>query len=117
MRGAEASLQQYASYDSVDDKPQDSGDPLDALIQKMKAKGQLEETEQDEDYFKEDPGHPAVVKANDALYEAYAALDELADIIEKQGTEAMVHAEPSLGDVHSKIEMIGRYPLQWLGKG
>ena len=43
MRGAEASLQQYASYDSADDKPQDSGDPLDALRQKMKEKGQLEE--------------------------------------------------------------------------
>ncbi len=72
--------------------------------------------EQDEDYFREDPGHPAVVKANDALHEAYLAVDELADIIEQQpdSVSDMAHAEPSLADVKSKIESLG-FLLQHLG--
>ena len=72
--------------------------------------------EEFEDYPREQPGHPAVVKANDALYEAYLAVDELSDIIEQQpdSVSDMAHADPSLADVKSKIESLGRL-LQYLG--
>ena len=69
-----------------------------------------------EDYLREEPGHPAVVKANDALHAAYLAVDELSDVIEQQPNSVsdMAHAEPSLADVKSKIEAIGRL-IQYLG--
>ena len=72
--------------------------------------------EEFEDYPREQPGHPAVVKANDALHEAYLAVDELSDVIEQQpdSVSDMAHAEPSLADVKSKIEALGRL-IQYLG--
>ncbi len=78
--------------------------------------GNLKEYEEDNPYASEPQGHPAVVKANDALHEAFLAVDELSDIIEQQpdSVSGMAHASPSLSDVKSKIESLGRL-VQYLG--
>ena len=61
-------------------------------------------------------GHSAVTEANDALYEAESAVDRLADLIEKQPdiVSTMFQASPSLEDVKSKLERLGRL-AQYLG--
>ena len=70
----------------------------------------LKEYEEDNSYPSEPQGHPAVVEANDALYEAESAVDRLTDLIEEQPdiVSTMLQAQPSLADVKSKIERLGR---------
>tara|TARA_R100000152_G_C6726275_1_gene151503 strand:- start:648 stop:947 length:300 start_codon:yes stop_codon:yes gene_type:complete len=71
-----------------------------------------------EDWPSEQPGHPAVVKANDALHEAYLAVVDLADIIQEQpdSVSDMAHAEPSLADVTSKIANLGHLTKSLTGR-
>ena len=56
-----------------------------------------------------DPGHELVIAANDALHEAYVAVEALATYVDEHGKEAIpAHAAVTIGDVQSKIDSINR---------
>jgi hypothetical protein len=53
------------------------------------------------------PGHKLVIAANDALHEAYIAVEALATYVDEHGKEAIpTHAAVTIGDVQSKIDFI-----------
>ena len=66
--------------------------------------------EEFEDYPREEQGHPAVIKANDALYDAIIAVEELSNVIKQQpdSVSDMIRATISLTDIKSKTELLGR---------
>jgi len=53
------------------------------------------------------PGHQLVIAANDALHEAYLAVEQLANFVDEKGKDQIPgHAGVTLSDVISKIDFI-----------